>query len=563
MTLGARRPDVCRARRRHRASAAWSPARWCNGTVARPAGWLLFGVLAALLTALVWPVFAQGDRRRTGARCAERRGAGAGARGEMALLTGLWALRLRLHHHRNFPAGDRAPGPARVLWLDMFWSIFGVGRGAGALLSTRVRIAGDLRLLLAGCYAWRRRRRGQPVSPTLAGFALGSLLLGLPFTTITFFAMQEARRLRGRQRPQLHRPADGDVRHRPDRRTAAGRGPARPQRHAGAGLHSGACDRGGDAARWGLALPGAGPPLSARAQACRWRPSASGLIRKLVKPSGPMAPRRAPLPWNLSFCFGHPAAQLIRAGAAGQSTSTKGNAMDMRSDGDAGALRGQGLGRRLLRIAAMLVVPAGVWLASSFATERAVGLPPPAFDPPSTSQTASAVLAGGCFWGVQAVFQHTQGVLSAVSGYSGGPADRANYEAVGTGGTGHAESVQVTYDPRRISYGKLLQIFFSVVHDPTELNRQGPDSGPQYRSVIFFADPNATAGRPALHRAIERNRPRISGEDRDAGRAAHRLLSRRGLPPGLCNAASGLALHRGIRPAEDCQHEVGVSWPVP
>ena len=100
----------------------------------------------------------------------------------------------------------------------------------------------------------------------------------------------------------------------------------------------------------------------------------------------------------------------------------------------------------------------------------------------------TAVVAGGCFWGVQGVFQHVRGVLSATSGYSGGPAGAAEYEVVSTGSTGHAESVKITYDPSQISYGQLLQIFFSVAHDPTELNHQGPDYGTQYRSVIFYAD---------------------------------------------------------------------------
>jgi peptide-methionine (S)-S-oxide reductase len=99
-----------------------------------------------------------------------------------------------------------------------------------------------------------------------------------------------------------------------------------------------------------------------------------------------------------------------------------------------------------------------------------------------------AVLAGGCFWGVQGVFQHVQGVTSAVSGYAGGAADTAHYEMVGTSTTGHAEAVRVTFDPRRISYGHILQIYFSVAHDPTELNRQGPDVGTQYRSAIFPAN---------------------------------------------------------------------------
>ena len=144
---------------------------------------------------------------------------------------------------------------------------------------------------------------------------------------------------------------------------------------------------------------------------------------------------------------------------------------------------------RGLAAAALIATATGAWLASSFAGERAASVPPPSFDPPAAGASQTAVFAGGCFWGVQGVFQHTNGVISAVSGYAGGPANRANYEAVSTGSTGHAESVQVTYDPRRITYGQLLQVFFSVVHDPTQLDRQGPDFGKQYRSAIFFADP--------------------------------------------------------------------------
>jgi len=97
------------------------------------------------------------------------------------------------------------------------------------------------------------------------------------------------------------------------------------------------------------------------------------------------------------------------------------------------------------------------------------------------------VLAGGCFWGVEAVYERLKGVIAVAAGYAGGKAADAQYEKVGTGRTGHAESVQITYDPSQISYGKLLQVFFAVVHDPTELNRQGPDEGPQYRSVIFYS----------------------------------------------------------------------------
>ena len=107
--------------------------------------------------------------------------------------------------------------------------------------------------------------------------------------------------------------------------------------------------------------------------------------------------------------------------------------------------------------------------------------------PPAGTTSAVIVLAGGCFWGVQGVFQHVKGVTSALSGYAGGERNTAGYETVSSGRSGHAESVQVTYDPRQISYGRILQIFFSVAHDPTELNRQGPDTGPQYRSAIFPA----------------------------------------------------------------------------
>jgi peptide-methionine (S)-S-oxide reductase len=121
--------------------------------------------------------------------------------------------------------------------------------------------------------------------------------------------------------------------------------------------------------------------------------------------------------------------------------------------------------------------------------EHARVVPPPATDEPSVrSGSAVAVLAGGCFWGVQGVFQHVKGVTSAVSGYAGGPKEAATYRLVTGGATGHAESVQVTYDPRQISFGRLLQVYFSVAHDPTQLNRQGPDTGPQYRSAIFPLD---------------------------------------------------------------------------
>jgi peptide-methionine (S)-S-oxide reductase len=124
-------------------------------------------------------------------------------------------------------------------------------------------------------------------------------------------------------------------------------------------------------------------------------------------------------------------------------------------------------------------------VASSRAAEDAVIIPAPSVDVQATDGVQTAVVAGGCFWGVQGVFQHTAGVVNAVSGYAGGSKASADYNMVSTGTTGHAESVQIKYDPKKISYGKILQIFFSVVHDPTQLNRQGPDSGTQYRSAIF------------------------------------------------------------------------------
>jgi peptide-methionine (S)-S-oxide reductase len=141
------------------------------------------------------------------------------------------------------------------------------------------------------------------------------------------------------------------------------------------------------------------------------------------------------------------------------------------------------------------ILIAGVFgLALSFlgCAALAAPLPDPAVDLPKAASKgpATAVFAGGCFWGVDAVFKHVKGVTSATSGYSGGAAKTAQYELVSTGATGHAESVQVVYDPSRVTYGQLLKVFFSVAHDPTELNRQGPDVGTQYRSVIFYADPD-------------------------------------------------------------------------
>ena len=136
-----------------------------------------------------------------------------------------------------------------------------------------------------------------------------------------------------------------------------------------------------------------------------------------------------------------------------------------------------------------IVAAAGVFFFL-LPSHAAVPLPDPKFDAPlsTAAGTRTAVFAGGCFWGVEAVFEHVKGVTDVVSGYSGGSAASANYGQVSSGDTDHAESVRISYDPSRISYGQLLKVFFSVAHNPTELNRQGPDSGTQYRSAVFFAD---------------------------------------------------------------------------
>jgi peptide-methionine (S)-S-oxide reductase len=134
-----------------------------------------------------------------------------------------------------------------------------------------------------------------------------------------------------------------------------------------------------------------------------------------------------------------------------------------------------------------MVLVAGT-VACSAGSAAGAAVPGPAVDSAKAVAPGqqTAVMAGGCFWGIQAVFQHVKGVISATSGYSGGEAKTAQYDIVSTGETGHAESVKITYDPAQITYGELLRVFFSVAHDPTQLNRQGPDDGTQYRSVIFY-----------------------------------------------------------------------------
>ena len=130
-----------------------------------------------------------------------------------------------------------------------------------------------------------------------------------------------------------------------------------------------------------------------------------------------------------------------------------------------------------------------VLLSACSKTSAAATIPPPTLDEQHAGPNSDrfAVFAGGCFWGIEAVFEHVKGVKKVTSGYSGGTSATAHYDIVSTGKTGHAESVQVVYDPSQTSYGQLLQVFFAVAHDPTQLNRQGPDQGPQYRSAIFFA----------------------------------------------------------------------------
>ncbi len=138
----------------------------------------------------------------------------------------------------------------------------------------------------------------------------------------------------------------------------------------------------------------------------------------------------------------------------------------------------------------LFLVMIAVTVACTAGNAAGVAIPGPTVDAAKAAKSGeqTVVVAGGCFWGIQAVFQHVKGVKSATSGYSGGDPKTAQYEIVSTGETGHAESVKITYDPAQITYGELLQVFFSVAHDPTQLNRQGPDDGTQYRSVVFYAN---------------------------------------------------------------------------
>jgi len=188
----------------------------------------------------------------------------------------------------------------------------------------------------------------------------------------------------------------------------------------------------------------------------------------------------------------------------------------------------------LLRTAAgVLLLGTSMLLAAEF--------PDPAVDNKSPAGVGkqTAVLAGGCFWCVEAVFRQIEGVEKAVSGYSGGDAASAHYEIVSTGRTGHAESVQVTYDPRKISYGQILKVFFDVAHDPTQLNRQGPDAGPQYRSVIFYSDPEQKRIAEAYIKQLDQAKVLRSSEREVTGVADVEIRSSdcwQGEPRRRCNA---------------------------
>ena len=213
-------------------------------------------------------------------------------------------------------------------------------------------------------------------------------------------------------------------------------------------------------------------------------------------------------------------------------------------------------------IALLLPLLGALWVSRGITAEPPTELPSPALDPKASSDgLETAVLAGGCFWGVQAVFQHVKGVKQALSGYSGGT-KAASYYEVATGRTGHAEAVQVKFDPKEISYGEILHIFFSVAHDPTQLDRQGPDEGPQYRSAIFYR--NAAQQRVAqayiqqLDKAGVFKAPIVT-----RARSAHRVLPGGGLPPGLPDPSPEQSLHRLQRPAEGREPEAVVLVDLP
>ena len=209
---------------------------------------------------------------------------------------------------------------------------------------------------------------------------------------------------------------------------------------------------------------------------------------------------------------------------------------------------------------ALLIAAALAFAPFAAHAKFAVTIPPPAAETPAQNAgLETAVLAGGCFWGIQAVYQHVKGVTNAVSGYAGGAQKDALYETVSSGRTGHAEAVKVTFDPRQVSYGKILQIYFSVAHDPTQFNHQGPDTGPQYRSEIF--PQNEAQQKTAkdyiaqLDKAQVFKRPIVTKTELDEDA----VLCGGGLSPGLRDPSSLPALHRVQRRAEGREPEEAVS----
>ncbi len=188
-----------------------------------------------------------------------------------------------------------------------------------------------------------------------------------------------------------------------------------------------------------------------------------------------------------------------------------------------------------------------------------VAIPDPKLDNPLAAAKGqeTAVVAGGCFWGIQAVFEHLKGVIRATSGYSGGAANTAQYEKVCSGRTGHAEAVEMIFDPSQISYGQILKVFFSVAHDPTELNRQGPDVGTQYRSAIFYVSEEQKRIGEAYVKQLDEAKV-FGSADRDADRSARCLLSRRGLSSGLRRTASREHVHCDQRSAEGGKPEEAI-----
>ena len=187
-------------------------------------------------------------------------------------------------------------------------------------------------------------------------------------------------------------------------------------------------------------------------------------------------------------------------------------------------------------------------LAACAAAGAAPRLPAPAYDPPAASANGLAVLSGGCFWGVQGVFEHVRGVRQALSGYDGGAAASASYETVSTGSTGHAESVRITFDPKQISYGEILRIFFSVATDPTQVNRQFPDEGPSTAPRYGSPTRRRRGGQP-LHRPAER-RPCLHAADRHAGRSPIAVFHRAEATISYLVRHPGCPLHRHLRPSE-------------